>query len=95
MEEIEEFLFGGNWSFRFDWISKKTYGDMNPRTMDVRINVRLMIIETLFHEFYHTKFPRANEAQVEKMAQAKVQSLTVSEIFNLTDRFVAIWARGG
>lgn len=94
MNEFEVFLFDDEWEFQFCWTSKKTYGTINPAKSLVKINIRLMLIETLYHEFYHTKYPLLDESAIEKMAQAKVQSLSVSEIIRITDRFVSEWGGG-
>ena len=94
MNEFEYFLFESEWDFEFCWTSKKTYGTINPRKSLVKINIRLMLIETLYHEFYHTKYPMLDEVSIEKMAQAKVQSLSVSEIVRITDKFVGVWGKG-
>ena len=93
MNEFEYFLFESEWEFKFCWTSKKTYGTMNPQTSVVKINIRLMLIETLYHEYYHTQYPNFDEPTIEKMAQAKVQSLSVNEIIRITDKFVAIWGK--
>lgn len=94
MKEIIEFLFDSDYRFVCTWTNKKTYGDINPRKNRVRINVRLMLMETLLHEFYHYKYPKAPEVTVEYLAQAKTQELTKKEIFFLTDWFVDMWGKG-
>lgn len=95
MNEFEVFLFDSEWDFEFCWTSKKTYGTINPGKSLVKINIRLMLIETLYHEFYHTKYPSFDESAIERMAQTKVQSLSVNEIIRITDKFVAYWGKGG
>ena len=95
MEEICEFLFNSDYEFSFEWINKRTYGDINPNENKVRVNVRVMLMETLLHEFYHHKYPKADEKAVERLAQARMRRLTIQQIYYLTETFVALWGQGG
>ena len=91
MEDLREFFFNSEYEFKFEWINKTAYGDIDPAEELVRINVRLMLLETMLHEYYHYTYPSASELEVELRTRAKVQAMSVSEIFQLTNEFVATW----
>lgn len=74
MEFIEEF------QVIFGWIDKKTLGLYKPEEEEVVINIYLLIMETLLHEYLHHKYPNLDEQTIELMTRAKVQALTVNDI---------------
>jgi len=70
----------------YSWINKKTYGIYNPKTDKIKVNLVLMVAETLLHEFCHYKYPALGETEVEKMARAKVVSMRVKDIYELVEK---------
>ena len=91
MQEIETFLFDSEIAFVFKWISKTKYGEINPNKNEVAVNMRLMLFETILHEYYHHKYPQKTEQEVEQLARNKIKRLTVKQICEITDRFVLVW----
>lgn len=88
MKEIYQFM--DEYCIELGWTSKKTYGIIIPSVEKVIINIRVMMAETLLHEFYHYKFPELGEPEVEKLAKGKLLSLTKEQIFQLTDRILLL-----
>lgn len=91
MKDFYKWLFESDWDFKIDWINKKTYGRISPYSTTVTINMRLMLIETLMHEYYHSVYPSASEQGIEFAARIAVYRLTVKQIYEITNDFMAIY----
>jgi len=74
----------------FCWIDKSTVGIIDPEDDVVKINLYLLIAETLMHEVMHNKFPNLDEIEIERKARIKIQRMPVIKIKEMVDFIVAI-----
>lgn len=73
------------YDIEFCWIDKSTVGLIDPENDVVKINIYLLIAETLMHEIVHNKFPYLSEFETEKIAMIKIQRMTVAKIKEMVD----------
>lgn len=81
MKKIKDFI--REVEFEIGWTSKKSVGVYDPKEDTVIINIYLLVVETVIHEYMHYQYPKLEEDKIEKMAQAKVSSLTVNQIMEI------------
>ena len=48
-----KFAGSNEYEIRFEWINKKTYGDIDFKKKVIRINIFLFVSETYIHEYLH------------------------------------------
>ena len=88
MEELLDLL--EEYAIEFCWIDKSTVGLIDPVNRVVKINLYLLIAETLMHEMIHNKFPDLNEVKTERKARVKILRMPVMEIKEIVDFAIAM-----
>jgi hypothetical protein len=86
--EILEFL--EEFDVKFEWINKKTLGLYKPEEEEIIINIYLLIMETLLHEYLHHKYPNLGENEIELLTQAKVQTISVNDIKEIVNTAIGL-----
>ena len=88
MKDLLELL--EEYDVEFCWIDKSTVGLLDPEDGVVKVNLYLLIAETLMHESMHNKFPNLDEVEIERKARIKIQQMSVKKIKKMVDFIVAI-----
>jgi hypothetical protein len=78
-ELILEFGKGDIYEARLIADGEVCYGIMRPSSQRVYVDPAPSVLDTLFHELLHRRFPRWGEKRVTQTASALVQSLSEKE----------------
>jgi hypothetical protein len=64
----------------FQWINKQTYGLIEEDKQKITINIELLILEVMIHEYLHWRFPDKKERWIEKETDRRLKKMTRKEI---------------
>jgi hypothetical protein len=78
MRKIKECLKENDLFFR--WIDKQTYGLIEEDKQEITINIELLILEVMIHEYLHWRFPDKKERWIEKETDRRLKKMTRKEI---------------
>lgn len=64
----------------FEFIDKKTYGLMDYSKGTISVNLDLLIVEVVLHEYLHWRYPEWRERKIEKETDKRLARMTVREM---------------
>ena len=89
MKDIKEFFESVD--IEPGWIDKNTLGMLDNQREIVVLNIQLIVLGVLLHEFYHWKYPGImSEETIEKMATNRINKMSIKQIMNTFNILMAI-----
>ena len=83
MKRALSFLESRDFELELRWLNKTELAAIDPEQDKIFINLELLAVETFLHEFYHARYPKLSEEEVEFLAKRKIQRAKVKDVRRL------------